>query len=255
MQETNQLYTEKEFKDNKAGATPSDGLSKLGVLPSFTDALGKNILFPKIEVSGFTNFDAGEDFYGNLKLFTSAMASKQASNLNLFFPEASNYGISMNFNYLPLKARNYTDAEGNTKEAKWLCVYANLNYLGKNLYGVKKKDAGENDTTRFISDFAHLNLGIQLIPIRNVLSFYTDVNIIQGLTNRAPLKEFNPDLVGKFTHFWNFGTKFFLAKGEENPLKIMVDFSFIFVNKYVKKLYNTEDAILPKISIGGMINF
>ncbi|GAB4027862.1 hypothetical protein [Spirosoma koreense] len=91
---------------------------------------------------------------------------------------------------------------------------SNLYYSGKNLYG-KKEDNGKKDTTSFTSDVAHVKVGLQVIPIKNILSFYADVNSLKTVVNRDPLIAYNSALASRFTNYWNFETIFFWQTGQQ----------------------------------------
>ena len=239
-------------KDSVESNTP---LSEVAALPSFTDLLGKNILLPQLEIKGFTNFNSGRKIYGDIKLFTSGFAAKSFSNVSLFFPEASVYGVAMSFNWLPFGTTKFTKADDETQDIKWFCAYFNANYLGKNLQGITK-NGSTSDTTRFTSDVGHFKLGFQIIPKVNTLSFYMDVNFLIPVVNRDPLYLYNSSVGKGSNNFLHFGTKFFIAKGEAGkPLNVFVDLSAVLVDDVTKTLYQTNDALIPRLSIGGSAKF
>ncbi|GAB3902944.1 hypothetical protein GCM10028803_30500 [Larkinella knui] len=265
MQEFNQAYEEKEKQDEDAkedakakGQSEPDSnnaINKMSALPNFTSLLGKNILLPQIELNGMTNFNTHDSFYGDIKIFTSAFALKSFSNLSLFFPETSVYGISMSFNWLPFKKVNFIKANGEKQEVEWFCAYFKANYLGKNLQGISEDDKTVGDTLRFTSDVAHLKLGLQVIPITNILSFYGDINFLLPVVNRDPLLKYNTDMKRGSNNFITLGTRFFIANGADKPLNIYLDFSAVVVDKVTKTMYKTNDALIPRLSVGGSFKF
>lgn len=295
MQEFNQLYYEKEYKkkvdkrlnqlkataavvpfvpapgssspvedaqanaeaESKADVSGPTSINEISGLPAFTDLLSDDVVLPKMEITGVTNFNSEAGIYGDVKLFTSGVSAKQTSYTKMFFTETSTYGISMSFNYLPEFAiRNFKRANGDEQEeSHWICAYVSANYLGKNLYGVTIEN-GVADTTKFSSAFGHLKYGVQVIPFKNLLSFYADLNHIIGLTNRDPLIKHASSLSNGFTNFLNIGTKFILATDPgKKPLNLFVDISGVVMRHSLKKIYDTSDKIIPRISIGSEIRF
>jgi len=235
--------------------TSDENIDKVSVLPGFADILGSGVLLPKIEIAGVTNFHSETGFYADIRLFTSALSAKQISYSKVFFPETSTYGISMSFNYLPSWAKSiYYKANGDEKKANWLCTYFNLHYGSKNLFGINTDNA-PRDTVKFTTSLSQLKLGIQIIPIKNILSFYADVNTLLALADRGQLKKYSPSLSNGFTNFLTVGTRFFLATTKDKPLNLFVDFNAAVMSHQLKKIYQSDDKIIPKISIGGAARF
>ena len=243
--------------ESNADVSEPTSINEINGLPAFTDLLSDDVVLPKMEITGVTNFNSETGIYGDVKLFTSGVSAKQTSYTKMFFTETSTYGISMSFNYLPEFAiRNFKRANGDEQEeSHWICAYVSANYLGKNLYGVTI-DNGVADTTKFSSAFGHLKYGVQVIPFKNLLSFYADLNHVIGLTNRDPLIKHAASLSNGFTNFLNIGTKFVLATDPgKKPLNLFIDISGVVMRHSLKKIYDTSDKIIPRISIGSEIRF
>jgi hypothetical protein len=252
---TKGLVTENDTSTNDV--VSKDTISEISTFPGFTDLLGKNILLPQVEIKGLTNFNSGEKIYGDIKLFTSAFAAKNFSNISLLFPEASAYGVSMSFNWLPFGSVNFAKGQGDNEvhKMKWFCAYFNANYLGKNLQGITASGSA-SDTTRFTSDVVHFKVGIQVIPKVNFLSFYGDINFLSPVVNKDPLLRFNSSMKSGFSNFLHVGTKFFVAAGGDGkPLNLFVDLSAVWVDDVTRSIYKTNDALISRLSIGGTAKF
>lgn len=250
------IANEAAAKATDPSSETTSAITAASALPNFTSLLGSNVIVPKIELVGTTNFSSRNNrFYAELRVLTSVIPPKQSTNINLFFPETSAYGISVNANYLPLEELEVQKEDGSKEEVKWVCLYGTMNYLGKSLFGVRKNDNATNDTTRFITDFVHLKLGFQVIPFANFISFYGDINFLAPLANRDRLLQYNPTMKAGFSNFLSVGTKLFLAKGADKPLGLYLDLSFIIVDQVTKTLYATSDPVIPKIAIGSSFRF
>ncbi|WP_266364047.1 hypothetical protein [Tellurirhabdus rosea] len=257
MQEINEFY-----KKGYSASTPASGsgsssapvsevpINQASTIPNLNSLLGNNLLLPQIEIRGLTNFRSSRRFYGDVKLFTSAFAQRRVSNVSIFFPETSTYGISMSINALPFGRITDVGQNNERTEVNWFCTYFHFNYLGKNLQGIRG-----TDTTRFTTDVVHFKLGVQLIPVKNFVSVYTDLNFVSPVVNRSPLLEFNPAMKRGFNNFWKIGAKFYLEKGEQKPLSVFLDLGAVAVGRAARTIYDTRDALIPRITLGGSVRF
>ena len=148
----------KEFEDerkkldsnlNKIQDEANSNKQALAAIPSISSALGT--VTPSITLVGQSNFNS-KNWFGEVRLFTGSTQLKNQTE-NLFIPEASKWGIIINF------TKGFDD-----KNKTW-SANMSVGYLGKNLYKItpNEKDKTKNDSTVFSVSAFHFKGGFQKI--------------------------------------------------------------------------------------------
>lgn len=211
----------------------------LAAIVNINSLLGQRSLIPSTTVLGNRKFQfVNSDWYGEIKLFTAAMTNQNLRLSNLFIPEASNLGFTINTTTLLSKDKNTG-------------LLFSFNYLGKNLYGVDstKKKA---DTTFFNMGVIHTKFGIQRILVANdILSVYANQNYILPIDNISIFDKFyrtEKSSLRSIIGYFDVGIKALLSSPKTSA-KLIIDVGFIINNSDTRSITGSVDRAIPNLKV------
>ncbi|AFK03995.1 hypothetical protein Emtol_2862 [Emticicia oligotrophica DSM 17448] len=211
----------------------------LAAVVNINSLLGQRSLIPSTTVLGNRKFQfINSDWYGEVKLFTAAMTNQNLRLSNLFIPEASNLGFTINTTTLPSKDKNTG-------------IFFSFNYLGKNLYGI---DSTKNkaDTTLFNMGVIHTKIGLQRILVANdILSIYANQNYILPIDNIKVFDKFyrtEKSSLHSIIRYFDVGIKALLSSSKTSA-KLMIDVGFIINNSDTKSITGSVDRAIPNLKV------
>jgi hypothetical protein len=214
----------------------------LAAIPSVSSALGK--VTPSITLVGQSTFNS-DNWFGEVKLFTGSTQLKPQTE-NLFIPEASKWGITLNFTR-DFGGKNCKNCEG----SKTWSGNLNVNYLGKDLYKIvpNEKDKTKTDTSTFSISAFHFKGGLQKIIAKEFVSLYVNHNLLWITEGNKPFKE-EFDSTNGVINFWDAGFKCYINLNSNKKVSLSLDLDFIFTNDKIKTYTKSDDRIIPNFKIG-----